>query len=83
MSFLRGTRTYLHNIKQDDVCRMFWSGSSPYMPKASGANGSKISTFYFNSNNKYFFNKPIPPGIYFIQLHNDHKVILNNKIIIQ
>tara|TARA_B110001454_G_C12702998_1_gene427365 strand:+ start:197 stop:598 length:402 start_codon:yes stop_codon:yes gene_type:complete len=45
MSFLRGTRTYLHNIKQDDVCRMFWLGSSPYMPKASGANGSKISTF--------------------------------------
>ncbi len=55
MSFLRGTRKCLHNIKQNDVCRMFWLGSSPYIPKASsegggeggggGRGGSKISTF--------------------------------------
>ena len=45
MSFLRGTRKCLHNIKQYDVCRMFWLGSSPYIPNASGANGSKISIF--------------------------------------
>ena len=48
MSFLRGTRKCLHNIKQNDVCRMFWLGSSPYIPNVSGGGGgggSKISTF--------------------------------------
>ena len=45
MSFLRVTRACKQNINPNDVCRMFWLGSSPYIPNASGANGSKISIF--------------------------------------
>jgi len=42
MSFLRVTRACKQNINPNDVCRMFWLGSSPYIPKPNTFN---ISTF--------------------------------------
>lgn len=38
MSFIQKTRVCLNNINQNDVCRMFWLGYSPYKKSRSSMN---------------------------------------------